>query len=131
MARANSEELRGSIGSSTPTLARAESTGTASSSMKSFVGGGADGGTLGEESELEVVLFKVPIEDVVWTRVNIDLAATPNIARASSAQLLECHAGRALALRTLERVAVSPDRNVAAILDESGKLVVLDLAEDD
>ena len=98
--------------------------------MKSFIGG-ADGGTLGEESELEVVLFKVPIEEVAWTRVNIDLAATPNIARASSAQVLECHAGRALALRTLERVAVSPDRNVAAILDESGKLVVLDLAEDD
>ena len=77
------------------------------------------------------MLFKVSVEDIEWSHVDIDTSFTSQTTCAvPTSQLLECNAGRALPLRSLHDVAISPDRNVAAVLDGKGKLVVVDLAED-
>ena len=39
--------------------------------------------------------------------------------------------GRSLALKTLQALEISPEKNVAAALDASGRLVVVDLEEDE
>ena len=136
LARASSGVLRSGGGggsATTPKLGRGDSTATASSSMKSFFGdntasgkwAAGDGGD--DDRSNELLLFKVPLDGVQWTRV--PSLPVPSVTPAR--QVVECRAGRALAMQSLSSVAMSPDRNVAAVLDEGGKLVIIDLEEEE
>lgn len=76
-------------------------------------------------AESELLLFKVPLEELQWCSM-----PTAGVTAAIERQEVECRAGRSLALKTLQAMEVSPEKSVAAALDASGRLVVVDLVEE-
>lgn len=82
------------------------------------------------EGESELLLFKVPIEALQWSAISASASSLSDDALAGERQMVECRAGRSLALKSLQSLEISPEKGVAAALDATGRLVVVDLVED-